>query len=1354
MKSIYLLFTLFILASCGSKEATSLNTSFVFTSGLSALDSQSGGIVLYGRNVNDASDAFTFVVGRDGEKLELNNGTWKFMAVSWNGYNSNLGTHGNKFEGEVRCSLIDNKVLDGGDVELTIVLNQATCSDTKFGLAETKNGSEPKITKIQSCSNVDYFKDGGSDNSDCYRSVGGSFQTVLMMKDQSGKVSETMRSRCIVNNSAVKTAGELNSIAEHELRLPIFFPYDISPVWSVEVFEGADCTKQISKSTFIHPYAEEITGSLGSFDSDTENAFIVYSPVCNTNLGASAAPFEAYNGNTTTKNTSYYVLCNKEQFKNYIGTDSSTLSKVYRLGRDINFEGEVFNESVVPGTFIGRLNGDDYTLSNFTINASDSIVDGKGLFSEVMSAMIYNVKLDSISIQCSNTTKVGALAGHLDSAIIYNISVSNITIDNNECGSIGAIVGQADYMSGNAYGIHADSVSMVLSGELSPNIGGAFGSYSGSLSNSTFRNISIIPMSNPSAVVNYMGGVIGSLEDGDSVSSIMVENIQMGSSTNLLDYAQNVGLFAGRIYNSQNVDNIKVSGEIYSDINSFHVGGVAGEIEVSGGGSVSNLLSNVNINSLGTKTGGIFGFATNTNNIKLLRSFGQIACTSQCGGITGSSDSSNYTFIYSDVNLSASTNTSISDVGGLLGIINGTTSVTGGQNDGEVFFPAAESTSSIVGGIIGKYNSTGALSYLINHGDVHGRGAAIGGIIGSIHKESADLINFLNTGTIISDNNDSYFLVGEFSNPGGATIYYDGIYSGFYAVAGVADAANTGAFQTITSTSLTVAEAASLSTFVTFSSSVVEEYSSGPIQLSMVSRLKKMNALGLLGNEKEPFVLTNPEQWNLIGDSEVFMSSHFSLGANLDFSGLNFNSVGSDVAPFSGGLKGNGFGFDNIEINTPATVSLGGTVDLISGSSHIQGTGTSFTSDFKAGDHIYVSGFSFVVASVSSDTSLFVRTPHVSADALTQNYSIIPANNIGIFGKLANARINTPSSEGDEYNEKLYIRNFQLNMPETNGNTQIGALAASASGANSVQGVVIDNASITAVGSPSDALYVGGLIGLNDITTGEYVDWRYIDVLNSSINASGGDYTYVGGIFGQSASYSGTSTEHKLKAIRVIDTELSGHGVGGIAYRMMSDPNVSLNFENILIESSSGHSFTASSSEAGGIFGVASSLEVHNYAVKGVDIISNGASTYVGGIAGTSDDALFNGGYVKANVSVNEGEVGCLIGSTAGSLNTGIENSYAHCGSVQAINSGIASYLVADTSKLDIASDNNVFYIAASDESIAISGFNYILEDQLSNETFMAVNFPNFFSGDPWFWNTPGSTPITVMEMYPQYFFE
>ena len=142
MKNLKLSFLLFVLllfsfGCAGPKEQTSVNTSFVFTSGLSALESQTGGIILYGRNVNNKADAFTMIVDGDAKKIEVNNGSWEFLAVSWTGFNAALGTYGNSFEGEVRCSKVTDKVFDGGDVELSFTLNKANCNDSDFGLAKT-----------------------------------------------------------------------------------------------------------------------------------------------------------------------------------------------------------------------------------------------------------------------------------------------------------------------------------------------------------------------------------------------------------------------------------------------------------------------------------------------------------------------------------------------------------------------------------------------------------------------------------------------------------------------------------------------------------------------------------------------------------------------------------------------------------------------------------------------------------------------------------------------------------------------------------------------------------------------------------------------------------------------------------------------------------------------------------------------------------------------------------------------------------------------------------------------------------------------------------------------------------------
>ena len=65
--------------------------------------------------------------------------------------------------------------------------------------------------------------------------------------------------------------------------------------------------------------------------------------------------------------------------------------------------------------------------------------------------------------------------------------------------------------------------------------------------------------------------------------------------------------------------------------------------------------------------------------------------------------------------------------------------------------------------------------------------------------------------------------------------------------------------------------------------------------------------------------------------------------------------------------------------------------------------------------------------------------------------------------------------------------------------------------------------------------------------------------------------------------------------------------------------------------------------------------------------------------------------------------------------------------------------------------NDDVFYTAPSDEGI--SGITYLTTAQLSDENFMTSAHPNFYSGDPWMWEL-GGMPRTVMEVFPQYFFQ
>lgn len=1279
MKLFTLFFLLLTLASCGSKPSSSLNTSFVFTSGLSALDSQSGGIVLYGKNKNDPSDAFAFVVGRDGDKLELTNGTWEFMAVSWNGYNSALGTYGNKMEGEVRCSRIANKELSGGDIELTIVLDKDTCRDSAFGLSDTKATDGPKRTSFYSCSNQDAFDRDNDEDERCFNSIGGSFQAVLMAKASDGRITETLKSRCIINDSASITTGLLDSVNPHNLRLPIFFPREVGPIWSIRVFEDSSCNRLASNTTYLHPYAEETTGHLGGFDSgneEAENSMIVYTPVCGTTPGEAATPFISHKSDATEV---YRVLCNKNQFTNFISQDSSTLSEDYRLGRNIDFGGSTFSNSLVAGNFSGTLRGNGHALQNLILDVN---ADNSGIFSTLTTnAHIENLNLNQIELNCSGgVTSVGALVGNSTDAIIRNIKASGISVFNDSCNHIGALIGYSHSTSGDSLisGIDARDIHMDLNGEIGNNIGGLFGGVNGGLQNITANGVSIDYLSYPGTANEGIGGIVGFIEQANEVSNIYASNIRLGTDALSVTNALSIGLFAGLAENNSNLRNIKIVGSISAHNSTDGVGGVFGKA-ISSTGSYSNIISEVDIFSEGNRVGGIVGISQSNTRFEYLRSSGSIECASQCGGLIGSSSNSEIVQSYNATSLSSSVASSTNDIGGIVGLSTGDETILGVQNVGEISFGSPGNGANI-GGIIGKYSGSGGtsnLNLLINHANVTGYGASIGGIIGSVTSDDIQLTNFLNTGNAVSENNSAYAILGSFTEVNATTANYDGYQNNLYYV--------TGSIQTelsimATYTPVTLEEAEDPASFTgTLSTNTLSD-GTHLVDLDTFYRFKTIGALHRLGNSTEPFIIDSEEKWNSIGDSVVFMQGYFILGRDLDFDGIPFTPIGSSINAFQGTFLGNDYKLSNIELNTYA---LG----------------------------------------------------------------------VGIFAKTENAFINVLKDENLEYEKELYIENLSINISSTSGSLYAGSLVGYAYKNLYLKNVNINGSNINITLSGADGGYIGGLVGYHELISDHSNHMGLVDVVNSSISGSGGDWAHVGGVFGKISSSISTASSpyHEYRSFRVIDTSVNGFSAGGLAAQLYKDDDSSLSFENVLVKSGVGHSIAASSDHSGGVFANVGNIELRHFAVHGVSIQSSGVGN-VGGVAGVSTGGTYAGGYVEATASAGTGFLGCFIGQT---LETGtfisvkVENSYANCSSLSS--SGTTSYYIANRANLYTVVNDDVFYTAPSDEGI--SGITYLTTAQLSDENFMTSAHPNFYSGDPWMWEL-GGMPRTVMEVFPQYFFQ
>ncbi len=1361
MKSLRLnlfFLALFVLASCaGPVEQTAVNTSFVFTSGLSALESQTGGIILYGKNKADPNNAFVMVMGTGVQQIELNNGTWEFMAVSWSGYNSNLGTYGNKMEGEVRCSLIPEKVLAGGDAELSFVLNQQTCSDSRFGLAETKNGTVPKYTKFYSCTNTDAFDDDNRDSLRCFNSIGGSFRMVLQSKNASGVLSDTMASRCIVNNHASQTTGVLDSINAHQLQLPIFFPTSPGPQWSYRVFSDSACGNRVSKADFNHPYANEISGDLARFTSDDEeadNIFMIYTPVCGTLPGEGANPFishlETTDDNNNPVTESYRMICNKNQMINFM-TSNSSLD--YKLGRDLDFGGDLITEDVVGGTFSGKFFGDNRKISNFTLTATGS--SNIGLFSNVNGGTIQDLKLENISIDCTDSSNVGALAGQFVNGSFFNISASTINVTSDGCYSLGGLIGNVDYQGEQTRKIKVANVAIFMDADGTIDLGGVFGNYDNSyLLDSEFNDIQIWQTTAASSGMTSLGGVVGNA-DSSKFKNIRAENIRIGESLEPFANFMNIGLFAGTGSNLDSLKNIYTQGMINVDSTSQNIGGVIGDASsLAVTSEFSNLVANVDIYSGGANTGGIFGNGSNIYNGKVFRAFGQISCVSTCGGVIGTSQFNTLSMMYSNVDLQASMNTSINDVGGVIGKSSSDNTLDMLQNDGDLNFPSANSTTNSIGGVIGKIlnNPTFGLRYLINHGDVTGNNI-VGGLVGQVDDDATGIINSINSGNIVATGAFKDGIMGDFIDGNTASLY-DGTIAGVFNVN--SNPVNSYINSNVMSVSLSALY--DLATFVGsgLNSSAVEGDGASVVDLKPIHRLIALGGGQSIGNFADPFVINTPAQWNLIEDNEFFMNGTFKLGANLDFSGVTFKPIGSDVEAFQGTFLGEDHSIENVTIVGENVTVLSGLVSLTGGLNSVNGSGTSFTTELSPGDMISIAGYKYKVDLIQSDTLLILKTGALGSDS-SVSISRVPSNYFGLFASIENATFNSPKSEGEDYDKKLYIRNISITIPETQGETHVGGLIGDAYKNNSLRSIVMDNIDINVTASGADGAYIGGLIGYYELYSDNSSYWSYIDVTNSNISGTGGDWTYAGGILGKvyaTEETAATYPYHNFEGFRVMDTVISAMGVGGVGYSAYAGSGVSMEFENILVSGGSNSNFTASAHDAGGIFAVTNDVELRNFAVTSQISVASNSSNYAGGIVANPAGGKIQNGYSRANVYSDSGQAGCLTGPIGQPLVSGtnlqIENIFGYCATVLT-GSGTASYSIIDDWYVDLTG-NDVFYVGGSDDGF--SGTRQITVSELSNQAYMNATYPSFEGGDPWLWPEGGGLPLTVMEFYPEYFFQ
>jgi hypothetical protein len=71
-------------------------------------------------------------------------------------------------------------------------------------------------------------------------------------------------------------------------------------------------------------------------------------------------------------------------------------------------------------------------------------------------------------------------------------------------------------------------------------------------------------------------------------------------------------------------------------------------------------------------------------------------------------------------------------------------------------------------------------------------------------------------------------------------------------------------------------------------------------------------------------------------------------------------------------------------------ITQSGTIAINQNTTAVTGTGTAFRSEFEIGDTIIISGVSYIVATITSDTALTISTPYIATNASGVTPSCIP----------------------------------------------------------------------------------------------------------------------------------------------------------------------------------------------------------------------------------------------------------------------------------------------------------------------------------------------------------------------------
>ena len=438
-----------------------------------------------------------------------------------------------------------------------------------------------------------------------------------------------------------------------------------------------------------------------------------------------------------------YVIANARDYKHistYCADGYGTLTAAdflgayYKQTADINFKNADLSSYMIASAsapFTGTYDGDNKTLSNFTISGSPSGNEGVAPIKAVNGAVLKNISISGASVTGGKFT--AGLVGYATGAglTIQNCSIEGSTIaDTGHDYGVGGLIG--GLYGGTVTGCSGTDMIITTTTSGKKYFGGLISYINGTVTvsgcelNGTTTitnaylsggivgqinnaNVTVTDCHNHSNITasssNYIGGILGYATTG-TVSHCSNDGEINGANS----VAGIIGQFNGK---DANVTDCVNTGDITASSN--YAGGVVAYIK---GGNISNCRSDATVIATGTAAGGLIGGIEGSLGIKVQSCFakGNVKGTSQVGGFVGNmqADAAYIVNSLAASNVVATGKEGNQAAGGFVGYLknaaNGKNAWIGNCAVYDVIVKAPNQTSSTspvrVGGFVGVHNKT------------------------------------------------------------------------------------------------------------------------------------------------------------------------------------------------------------------------------------------------------------------------------------------------------------------------------------------------------------------------------------------------------------------------------------------------------------------------------------------------------------------------------------------------------------------------------------------------------------------------------------------------------------------------